>query len=44
MQVAFKHARSLDEGQIVVVILPDGGARYISKIYNDDWMREKGFI
>ena len=27
----------------MVVILPDGGDRYLSKFYNDDWMRENGF-
>jgi cystathionine beta-synthase len=29
---------------VVVVILPDSGERYLSKIYNDDWMREYGFL
>jgi cystathionine beta-synthase len=28
----------------VVVILPDSGSRYLSKLYNDDWMREAGFL
>jgi cystathionine beta-synthase len=27
-----------------VVILPDSGDRYLSKIFNDDWMRENGFL
>jgi len=26
------------------VVLHDHGSRYIGKMYNDDWMREKGFI
>lgn len=34
----------LGEDDLMVVILPDSGTRYTSKIYNDDWMREKGFI
>jgi cystathionine beta-synthase len=29
---------------LVVVVLPDSGRNYISKIYNDAWMREKGFL
>lgn len=29
---------------VVVVLFHDHGSRYIGKIYNDDWMREKGFI
>jgi cystathionine beta-synthase len=28
----------------VVVVLPDSGSRYLSKLYNDDWMREAGFL
>ena len=34
----------LDEKDIVVIILPDHGSRYIGKIYNDKWMKEQGFI
>ena len=29
---------------VVVVLLHDSGSRYIGKIYNDDWMKKKGFI
>jgi cystathionine beta-synthase len=32
------------EGMNVVVLLPDSGSRYLSKIYNDNWMRENGFM
>ena len=35
---------NLGKDDLVVVILPDSGTRYTSKIYNDDWMREKGFL
>jgi cystathionine beta-synthase len=28
---------------LVVVILPDSGRNYISKLYNDDWLSENGF-
>ncbi len=28
----------------ILVILPDSGNRYMSKVYNDDWMREAGFL
>jgi cystathionine beta-synthase len=28
----------------VVVLLPDSGSRYLSKIFSDDWMRENGFL
>ena len=28
----------------MVVILPDTGSRYLSKVFDDDWMRENGFL
>jgi cystathionine beta-synthase len=30
--------------RLVVVVLPDGGRNYLSKIFNDDWMQEHGFL
>lgn len=33
-----------NEHSNVVVIFPDHGSRYMSKIYSDDWMREQGFF
>lgn len=36
-----KHFKKED---VVVVLLHDSGSRYIGKIYNDEWMKEKGFI
>ncbi len=38
-----KLARGLGAGDFVVILLPDTGMRYLSKIYNDDWMRENGY-
>ena len=32
------------KGEIVVVIFHDHGTRYLGKMYNPDWMREKGFV
>jgi cystathionine beta-synthase len=32
------------KGDVVVVIFHDHGTRYLGKMYNDDWMREKGFL
>jgi len=37
-------ARPLPDGATVAVILPDSGDRYLSKLYSDDWMVEKGFL
>lgn len=33
-----------DQNSKVVVIFPDHGSRYMSKIYNDKWMEEQGFV
>jgi cystathionine beta-synthase len=41
---AMKYAESLGEDRLVVVIFPDSGARYLSKIFDDDWMREHGML
>jgi cystathionine beta-synthase len=35
---------NLGASDLVVVILPDHGTRYLGKIYNDIWMRERGFL
>jgi len=34
----------LTKDDIVVIIFHDHGSRYIAKVYNDDWMRERGFL
>tara|TARA_B110000114_G_scaffold182772_1_gene222704 strand:+ start:103 stop:1158 length:1056 start_codon:yes stop_codon:yes gene_type:complete len=36
--------REFDKDSVVVVIFPDHGSRYMSKIYSDDWMNEQGFF
>jgi len=35
---------SLKESDVVVIILPDSGFRYLSKTYNDKWMQTNGFV
>jgi len=30
--------------EVVVVLLHDSGSRYVGKMYNDEWMRERGFL
>nr|WP_297309351.1 cysteine synthase family protein [uncultured Flavobacterium sp.] len=39
-----EEAGEFDENSNVVVIFPDHGSRYMSKIYSDDWMNEQGFF
>ena len=41
---AIKYAKGLDTPKQILVILPDSGNRYQSKIFNDDWMRINGFF
>jgi cystathionine beta-synthase len=39
-----KYAKKLKEKKNIVIILPDGGSRYLSKAFNDSWMRENGLL
>jgi cystathionine beta-synthase len=32
------------EGDVVVVLFHDHGSRYVGKFFNDDWMRDRGFL
>ena len=41
---ALEYARGLGKEDVVVVILPDHGTRYLGKIYNDSWMSDHHFI
>jgi cystathionine beta-synthase len=41
---AMKYARTLKEKKNIVVVLPDSGNRYLSKAFNDTWMRENGLL
>lgn len=41
---AVRVAERLGPDDLVVVLLPDGGRGYLSKIFNDDWMASYGFL
>jgi cystathionine beta-synthase len=41
---ALRVAAELDEDAVMVVLLPDGGRGYLSKIFNDEWMADYGFL
>ncbi len=41
---AVKFAKDHPECRTIVVILPDSGSRYLSKVYDDDWLRENSFL
>jgi cystathionine beta-synthase len=42
--IQLEEAGVFDENSNIVVIFPDHGSRYMSKVYSDDWMREQGFF
>jgi cystathionine beta-synthase len=45
LHAALEVATEIEDPQaVVVVILPDGGRSYLSKIYSDGWMRQYGFL
>ena len=41
---ALRVAKALPKGSFVVAFLPDTGMRYLSKVYSDEWMRERGYV
>jgi cystathionine beta-synthase len=45
VHAAVEAAKELDDSEAVfVTLLPDWGEHYLTKIYDDDWMRENGFL
>jgi cystathionine beta-synthase len=45
VHAALEVAKGIDDPDaMVVVVLPDGGRSYLSKVFNDAWMRQYGFI
>ena len=41
---ALRVAEHAGPGDVIVVLLPDGGRGYLSKIFNDEWMADYGFL
>lgn len=41
---AVRYAEGLDPDRLIIVVLPDSGSRYLSKVFDDKWMRENGFL
>jgi cystathionine beta-synthase len=44
VHIAVELAKELGKGKNIIVVLPDSGSRYISKFYNDEWMKDNGFL
>ncbi len=42
--VKYARAHNLGPDDVMVVLLPDSGSRYLSKFLDDEWMRENGFL
>ena len=41
---AIKYAEQSGKKENILVLLPDGASKYLSKIFNDEWMRQNGFL
>jgi cystathionine beta-synthase len=41
---AIAYARKMNKPMNIVVLLPDSASKYLSKVFNDEWMREHGFL
>ena len=41
---ALRYAKNLGADRFVVVLITDSGSRYLSKMFDDEWMREMGFL
>jgi cystathionine beta-synthase len=41
---ALRLAKTLGPEAFIVALMPDTGMRYLSKVYNDEWMRERGYV
>lgn len=41
---AMKYLQELHPDRLAVVIFPDSGSRYLSKVFDDKWMKENGFL
>lgn len=41
---AYKYAIDIDDEAVVVILLPDTGERYLSKVFSESWLRANGFL
>lgn len=41
---AIKYAKRLPPGKVIVVLLPDSGRNYLTKLFSDQWMQDNGFL
>ena len=41
---ALRIAQTMTEKDVIVILMPDGGRGYLSKVFSDEWMRASGFL
>jgi cystathionine beta-synthase len=44
LSAALRLAKHLEGKAYIVAFMPDTGMRYLSKVYNEEWMRERGYV
>ncbi len=44
VQALYEIQDEFKKDDVVVLIFPDHGSKYLGKVFNDEWMREQGFI
>ena len=44
MEAVFSMRKQLTADDVVVVLMPDHGSRYLGKVYDDEWMKEQGYL
>jgi cystathionine beta-synthase len=44
LSATLRLAQTLGPDAFIVALMPDTGMRYLSKVYNDEWMRERGYV
>ncbi len=44
MEAVFSIRKQLKPTDVVVVLFPDHGSRYLGKVFNDEWMIQQGFL
>jgi cystathionine beta-synthase len=44
VKAAIKYAQDIDRKAEIVVLIPDSASRYLNKVFDDEWLRENGFL
>ncbi|MBC6993879.1 cysteine synthase family protein [Neolewinella lacunae] len=44
LEAVFAMRKQLTPDDVVVVLFPDHGSRYLGKVFNDEWMKEQGYL